>query len=45
MEKTAVFYGFYSGNGLKNASYDISLAYFLVCISCFCISLFLLAQQ
>ncbi|XP_070189314.1 transmembrane channel-like protein 7 isoform X2 [Littorina saxatilis] len=42
MEKTMMFYGYYSGNGLDNTSYKLSLAYILVCIFCLVVSLILM---
>ncbi|XP_070187333.1 transmembrane channel-like protein 7 isoform X2 [Littorina saxatilis] len=44
MEKTMMFYGYYSGNGLENTSYKLSLAYILVCISCLVVSLILMGK-
>jgi hypothetical protein len=45
MEKTAMFYGFYSGNGLESVDFNLSLAYITVCIACLLISLILMGRQ
>ncbi|XP_076451934.1 transmembrane channel-like protein 7 isoform X2 [Babylonia areolata] len=45
MEKTAVFYGYYSGNGLEGTDYKLSLAYILVCLSCLVSSLILMGRH
>ena len=45
LEKTPVFYGFYSGNGFTGSNYKLSLAYILVCIFCLVVSLMLMGHQ
>ncbi|KAL8600899.1 hypothetical protein ACOMHN_045036 [Nucella lapillus] len=45
LEKTFLFYGYYSGNGLEGTDYKLSLAYILVCIFCLVISLMLMGRH
>ncbi|XP_076458151.1 transmembrane channel-like protein 7 [Babylonia areolata] len=45
LEKTALFYGHYSGNGLDGTDYKLSLAYILVCIFCLVLSLLLMGRN
>ncbi|KAK7483769.1 hypothetical protein BaRGS_00024985 [Batillaria attramentaria] len=45
LEQTMVFYGYYSGNGLSGSSYNLSLAYMLVCICCLISSLILMGRN
>nr|KAG5697184.1 hypothetical protein BaRGS_002193 [Batillaria attramentaria] len=44
MERTWLFYGYYAGNGLEGTKYKFSLAYYLVCVLHFLVSVTLMGR-